>query len=90
MKTKITDMDDYLKEVLNPEDISGLTKKYRIQVTERSNYYRNAEVQVLAINPKEAKEFVYDNLYEYDEGIDWDSDSDGDDLDVVEINEVKD
>jgi len=82
-------MDDYLNEVLNPEDVSGLTKKYRIHVTESSNYYRRAEIQVLAINPKEAKEFVYDKLYEYDQEIDWDSDSDNDDLEIHAINEVK-
>ena len=89
MKSKITDIEYYLDDVLNPEHLSGLTKKYKIQITESSDYYRRAEIHVLAINKDEAKKFVYDDLYEYDDKIDWDPDSDNNELEINEIEEVK-
>ena len=82
-------MDYYLDNVLNPEDLSGLTKKYKINLTESSDYFRRAEIHVLAINETEAKKFVYDQIYEYDNEIDWDPDSDNNELDIDEIEEVK-
>tara|TARA_Y100001951_G_scaffold81719_1_gene69967 strand:- start:199 stop:471 length:273 start_codon:yes stop_codon:yes gene_type:complete len=89
LKPKIADMEYYLDNVLNPEHLSGLTKKYKIEITESSDYYRRAEIHVLAVNESEAKKFVYDNLYEYDDKIDWDPDSDNNELDINEIVEVK-
>ena len=82
-------MKYYLDNVLNPEDLSGLTKKYKINLTESSDYFRRAEIHVLAINETEAKKFVYDQIYEYDNEIDWDPDSDNNELDIDEIEEVK-
>ena len=49
-KSKITDMEYYLDNVLNPEDLSGLTKKYRINLIESSDYFRRAEIHILALN----------------------------------------
>ena len=82
-------MKYYLDNVLNPEDLSGLTKKFKIQIKESSDYFRSAEIHVLALDKDEAKAFVYDNLYDYDQDIDWDSNTDNADLDVDEIEEVK-
>ena len=82
-------MKYYLDNVLNPEALSGLTKKYKINLTESSDYFRRAEIHVLAINETEAKKFVYDQIYEYDNEIDWDPDSDNNELDIDEIEEVK-
>ena len=82
-------MEYYLHDVLNPEHLSGLTKKYRINVIETSDYIRRAEVHILALNETEAKKFVYNNLYEYDEEIDWDADSDNTEFDVQEMVEVE-
>ena len=88
-KTKIHNMKHYLGDVLNPADLSGLTKKYKINLIETSDYFRRAEIHVLAINETEAKKFVYDQIYEYDDEIDWDSDSDNNELDIDKIEEVK-
>jgi len=82
-------MEYYLDNVLNPEHLSGLTKKFKMQITESSDYFRRAEIHVLAVNETEAKKFVYDSLYEYDQEIDWDNDSDNNELDINEIEEVK-
>ena len=82
-------MEYYLHDVLNPEHLSGLTKKYRINVIETSDYIRRAEVHILALNETEAKKFVYNNLYEYDEEIDWDADSDNTEFDMQEMVEVE-
>ena len=82
-------MEYYLDDVLNPEHLSGLTKKYKIQITETSDYYRRAEIHVLAVNEDEATKFVYDSVYEYDEKNDWDPDSDNNELEINEIEEVK-
>ena len=89
LKPKIDDMEYYLDDVINPEHVSGLTKKFRINITESSDYFRRAEIHVLAVNEAEAKKFVYDDLYEYDDKIDWDADSDNNELDINEIEEVK-
>ena len=82
-------MEYYLDDVLNPEHLSGLTKKYKIQITETSDYYRRAEIHVLAVNEDEVKKFVYDSVYEYDDKIDWDLDSGNNELEINEIEEVK-
>ena len=89
MTPKIADMEYYLHDVLNPEHLSGLPKKYRINVIETSDYIRRAEVHILALNETEAKKFVYNNLYEYDEEIDWDADSDNTEFDMQEMVEVE-
>ena len=82
-------MEYYLDDVLNPEHLSGLTKKFKMHIIESSDYFRRAEIHVLAIDETEAKKFVYDNLYEYDNEIEWDLDSDNNELDIDEIEEVK-
>ena len=88
-KPKPVDVDAYLHDVLNPEDITGLTKKFKVAVTETSDYYRRAEIHVLAVNEDEVKKFVYDSVYEYDDKIDWDLDSGNNELEINEIEEVK-
>ena len=85
----------YLDNVLNPEYLSGLTKKYKIKIHQRGRIRRRAEIHVLAVNEAEAKKFVsaYDTLYSHlnriPHKIDWDENSDNIELVINEIEEVK-
>ena len=88
-KPKPVDVDAYLHDVLNPEDITGLTKKFKVAVTETSDYYRRAEVNILAINSIKAEEYVYNHLFDFDEDIDWEPDAGAAELEIDNVVEVK-
>jgi len=75
----MTDMEEHL-DVENPDDVTGLTKKYNVEITGQKTFWYTKEIDVLALNEDEAEEKAreifeddYDHEFESDEAS-YDSD----------------
>ena len=69
----MTDMEEHL-DVENPDDVTGLTKKYNVEITGQKTFWYTKEIDVLALNEDEAEEKAreifeddYDHEFESDE-----------------------
>ena len=71
----MTDMEEHL-DVENPDDVTGLTKKYNVEISGQKTCWYTKEIDVLALNEDEAEDKAreifdddYNHEFDEDEGM---------------------
>lgn len=79
---------DYIDEVVNPDDITGLKKVYEVQICEMNDMYKRTTFKILANTEDEARDLVDDKYAEWD--LDWgDEECSNIQMDIDHMTEVK-
>ena len=64
----MTDMEKHL-DVENPDDVTGLTKKYHIEITGQKTFWYRKDIDILALDEDEAEEkarVVFEDDYDHE------------------------
>ena len=64
----MTDMAKHL-DVENPDDVTGLTKKYHIEITGQKTFWYRKDIDILALDEDEAEEkarVVFEDDYDHE------------------------
>ena len=84
-------MKKYLQDVENPDDVTGLTKKYNVEITGQKTYWYTKDIEVLALDEDEAEEKareIFENEYRHEFNPD-EANYDGDEPDDLEFKVVE-
>jgi len=86
----MTDMEKHL-DVENPDDVTGLTKKYSVEITGQKTYFYRKDLEILALNEDDAEQKArdifeddYDHEFESDEAMHDSDEPDNLEFEVVE------
>ena len=86
----MTDMEKYL-DVENPDDVTGLTKKYNVEITGQKTYFYRKDLEILALNEDDAEQKArdifeddYDHEFNDDEAMHDSDEPDNLEFEVVE------
>ena len=79
-------MEEHL-DVENPDDVTGLTKKYNVEITGEKTYFYRKDIEILALNEDDAEQKARD-IFEDDYNHEFNDDEamyDSDEPDVLEF-----
>ena len=83
-------MEEHL-DVENPDDVTGLTKKYSVEISGQKTYWYTKEIEILALNEDEAEEKareIFEDDYDHEFNDD-EASYDGDEPDNLEFKVVE-